>query len=425
LTTGYRRTVLDDGLRVVSEQMPNVKSLAVGIWIDVGSRNETAGENGCSHFIEHMCFKGTRRRTAREIAQSLEFLGGTLNAFTTRENTCYYARVLDEHFEIGFDVLADITTQSLFDRYEFEKEKDVICEEIKDVYDTPSDIVHDYFAEAIWDSHPLGQPIMGEAKGIRGMQRRDLVGFARRHYTTDKIVLAAAGAVEHDRLVELAGKQLLFPRPPAKSKLIKPPSYRQGIKLVKKRKLTQTHVCIGFPSIDFAHPRKYHVLLLNTLLGAGMGSRLFQTVREDRGLAYTIYSYQDFYHDTGIFGLYLGTDIKKTAEAVNLVLTELATVKENSVTEEEVASAKSQLKGSLILSLEGSYNRMNRLGRFELFNQPFTPLEQSAAEIDAVTLNDVREVAREILQEKYLTMVVLGPVEKKMLKTIDWSILQG
>jgi len=423
LTSPYRRTVFSNGLRVVSEKMPNVKSVSVGIWVDVGSRQESPRENGISHFIEHMCFKGTRRRNAKEIAQSLETLGGTLNAFTSRENTCFYARVLDEHFEQGFDVLADITTQSLFDSGEFKKEKDVICEEIKDVFDTPGDIVHDYFAATLWNTHPLGQTIMGEAKGIRALQRRDLLGFMRRHYTTDRIVLSAAGAVDHDRLVDLARRKLVFPKSTTKKQL-KAPAYREGHKKIFRRKLSQTHVCIGFPSIQFADPRKYHALLLNTLLGAGMGSRLFQTVREERGLAYTVYSYQDFYHDTGIFGLYLGTDSNKTAEAVNLVLQELAAVADDSITEEEVDRAKSQLKGSLILSLEGSYNRMNRLGRLELFQHTFVPLEQSAAQINAVTLADVRAIAGEIFREKLLTMVVLGPVGNRLLRQIDWSILQ-
>ena len=423
MTSPYRRTVFSNGLRVVSEKMPNVKSVSVGIWVDVGSRQESPRENGISHFIEHMCFKGTRRRNAKEIAQSLETLGGTLNAFTSRENTCFYARVLDEHFEQGFDVLADITTQSLFDSGEFKKEKDVICEEIKDVFDTPGDIVHDYFAATLWNTHPLGQTIMGEAKGIRALQRRDLLGFMRRHYTTDRIVLSAAGAVDHDRLVDLARRKLVFPKSTTKKQL-KAPAYREGHKKIFRRKLSQTHVCIGFPSIQFADPRKYHALLLNTLLGAGMGSRLFQTVREERGLAYTVYSYQDFYHDTGIFGLYLGTDSNKTAEAVNLVLQELAAVADDSITEEEVDRAKSQLKGSLILSLEGSYNRMNRLGRLELFQHTFVPLEQSAAQINAVTLADVRAIAGEIFREKLLTMVVLGPVGNRLLRQIDWSILQ-
>jgi predicted Zn-dependent peptidase len=421
--SAYRRTVLSNGLRVVSEKMPNVKSVSVGIWVDVGSRQETLRENGISHFIEHMCFKGTRRRSAKEIAQSLETLGGTLNAFTSRENTCFYARVLDEHFEQGFDVLADITTQSLFDSGEFKKEKDVICEEIKDVFDTPGDIVHDYFAATMWKTHPLGQTIMGGAKGIRALQRRDLLAFMRRHYTTDNIVLSAAGAIDHDRLVDLARRKLLFPKSTTR-KSLKAPLYRQGQKQIFRRKLSQAHVCIGFPSIQFADPRKYHALLLNTLLGAGMGSRLFQTVREERGLAYTVYSYQDFYHDTGIFGLYLGTDSNKTAEAVNLVLQELAAVADDSITDEEVERAKSQLKGSLLLSLEGSYNRMNRLGRLELFQHTFVPLEQSAKEINAVTLADVRAIARDIFREKLLTMVVLGPVGNNLLKQIDWSLLQ-
>lgn len=421
-STGYRRTVLDTGLRVISEKMPYLKSVAVGIWVDVGSRNESPKENGSSHFVEHMCFKGTERRSAKEIAHCLESLGGTLNAFTARENTCYYARVLGEHFEIGFDVLADILTQSLFDKVELEKEKDVICEEIKDVYDTPADVVHDYFAAAVWDSHPLGQTIMGEAKNIRKFKRSELLSFIRSNYTTDRIVVAAAGAVDHDRLVELARQQLTFGQPDSRHALIAP-RYEAGERKIIARKLSQTHVCLGFPSIPFDHPRRHAVLLLNALLGGGMASRLFQSVREERGLAYTVYSYQDFYHDTGLFGVYLGTDNNKMVDAVSVVLQEIAAVKTDAISKEEVEHCKSQLKGNLLLALEGSYSRMNRLARLELYQNTFIPPEVTAAAIDAVSLDEVREAAREIFQGKMLTMVAMGPIDKKLTKRINWSIL--
>ncbi len=419
----YRRTALDNGIRVVSESMPYLKSASIGIWVDVGSRNELPRENGISHFIEHMCFKGTEKRTAKEIAQSLEILGGSLNAFTSRENTCYYCRVIDENFDTGFDVLADLVTNSLFDPIELEREKEVICEEIKDVFDTPAELVHDYFAGALWGSHPLGQTIMGEAEGIRKLTREDVLDYIRRNYTTDKVVVAAAGAIDHDHLVELTREKLKISQPNGPERLTAP-EYDPGKRIVHNRDLNQTHICLGFPSISFADKNKYAMLILNTLLGSGMGSRLFQSVREELGLVYTIYSYQDFYKDTGLFGIYLGTDTKKAKKALNVILGELAKVKSNSVTELEVANTKSQLKGNLLLSLEGSYNRMNRLARHELFANQFISLEQTAAEIDAVTLDDVRAMAQRVFDEKYLTMVTLGSAKETLIKQVDWSALK-
>ena len=404
--------------------MPYLKSASLGIWVDVGSRNENARENGISHFIEHMCFKGTKRRNAKEIAQSLEILGGTLNAFTSRENTCYYCRVIDENFDIGYDVLADLVTDSLFDPVELEREKDVICEEIKDVFDTPGELVHDYFANALWNSHPLGQTIMGEADGIRKLKRDDMMDYIGRNYTTDRVVVAASGAVNHDRLVKLTQEKLRI----AKAKSPQPvaaPVYEDGKRVVHNRDLNQTHICLGFPSISFDDKNKYAMLILNTLLGSGMGSRLFQSVREERGLVYTIYSYQDFYKDTGLFGIYLGTDAAKSKEALNVILAELAATKTDSVTELEVANTKSQLKGNLLLSLEGSYNRMNRLARHELFINQFVTLEETAAEIDAVTVEQVRDMAKRVYNDRYLTMVALGPVKEALTKQVDWSVLKG
>ncbi|MBK7090481.1 MAG: insulinase family protein [bacterium] len=420
----YRRTVLENGIRVVSESMPYLKSASIGIWVDVGSRNEMPRENGISHFIEHMCFKGTEKRTAKEIAQSLEILGGSLNAFTSRENTCYYCRVIDENFDTGFDVLADLLTNSLFDPAELEREKEVICEEIKDVFDTPAELVHDYFADAMWKPHPLGQTIMGDAEGIRKLTRTDVLDYIRRNYTTDRVVVAGAGAIDHDHFVALTREKLKIGQP-SEPENLSAPEYGAGKRIVHNRDLNQTHICLGFPSISFADKNKYAMLILNTLLGSGMGSRLFQSVREERGLVYTIYSYQDFYKDTGLFGIYLGTDTAKAKEALNVILGELAKVKSNSVTELEVANTKSQLKGNLLLSLEGSYNRMNRLARHELFANQFVTLEQTAAEIDAVQLEDVRAMAQKIFDEASLTMVTLGSAKKTLIKQVDWSVLRG
>lgn len=420
----FRRTVLDNGIRVVSESMPYLKSASIGIWVDVGSRNETPRENGISHFIEHMCFKGTEKRNAKEIAQSLEILGGSLNAFTSRENTCYYCRVIDENFDMGFDVLSDLVTNSLFEPNELEREKEVICEEIKDVFDSPAELVHDYFAAELWNSHPLGLTIMGEAEGIRKLVREDLIDYIRRNYSTDRVVVAAAGAIDHDHLVALTREKLKVSQPNG-PEVIAAPVYEKGKRIVHNRDLNQTHICLGFPSISFDDKNKYSMLILNALLGSGMGSRLFQSVREERGLVYTIYSYQDFYKDTGLFGIYLGTDTSKAKEALNVILAELAQVKTNSVTELEVANTKSQLKGNLLLSLEGSFNRMNRLARHELFANQFVSLEQTAAEIDAVQLDDVRAMAQRVFEERLLTMVALGSAKESLIKQVDWSILKG
>ncbi len=422
IKTKYSRTVLDNGLRVVTESMPYLKSVTIGIWIDVGSRDETARENGISHFIEHMCFKGTKRRSPVEIAQSLETLGGTLNAFTSREHTCYYCRILDEHFDLGFDVLSDIVGHSVFDKTEMEREKEVICEEIKDVQDTPADLVHDYFARTVWDPHPLGQSIMGNAEGIKQLQRKDILNFISRHYTADRIVVAAAGAVDHDHLVDLVQAQLQVATP-RKGSNHKTPTYDAGKRVVFNRKLQQTHICLGFPSFPFSDKRRMAMLILNTILGSGMGSRLFQSVREKRGLVYTIYSYQDFYRDTGLYGLYLGTDAAKAREALDVIMEELAAVKSNSLTEEEIDRAKSQLKGNLMLALEGSYSRMNRLARHELFLNKFVSLDQTAKEIDAVTIDKVRDVAADTFRNDAMTMVAMGPVKKSLVNEVDWSKL--
>ncbi|MFH2054867.1 MAG: pitrilysin family protein, partial [bacterium] len=304
---GYRRSELESGIRVVTERMPSLKSISLGVWFDVGSRNETAAVNGISHFIEHMTFKGTATRDAREIAHSLESLGGTLNAFTSREYTCYYARLLDEHLDTALDILADILTNSLFAEEEVERERQVILEEIKDQIDTPSDIIHDYFASTAWASHPLGRPIIGSPETVGAIGRNGLLDFVGKNYTTDRVVIAAAGNVDHNKLVEQVSARFSFAAAKNGNRL-DPPNYEKGHREVFSRESAQTHICLGMPTFSFADPAKYALLVVNTILGSGMSSRLFQSVREKHGLAYSIYTMQDYYHDTGFFSVYLATE---------------------------------------------------------------------------------------------------------------------
>lgn len=419
----YKRTELEGGVRVVTEKMPYVRSVSLGIWVDVGSRNESSAANGISHFIEHMVFKGTAKRTALEIAQSLESLGGVLNAFTTRENTCYYVRVLDEHFDVAIDVLADILTGSLFDREELERERMVILEEIKDVFDTPSEVVHDHFAEILWNSHPLGQSILGIPQSVSGISRETILEYLKHNYTTDRVVVAASGNIDHDKLVDLVREKFSF-EASGKNRSLQPPSYGNGIRKTVPRDSAQTHVCLGLPTFSFADERKHPLLLVNSILGGGMGSRLFQSLREKQGLAYTIYSTQDFYHDTGILSTYLGTESTKVVRAVESILKELADIKANSVSDEEVAAAKSQLRGNLLLALESTYNRMSRLARYELFLHSFSSVEKTVADIDAVSGDDIRGLLDDILDPEKIAMVALGPVTDAIVGEIDWSILK-
>lgn len=418
----YNRTVTDSGLRIVSEFIPEVKSVSLGIWVSVGSRYEDARQNGISHFIEHMLFKGTETRSAREIAFSLESLGGTLNAFTTRENTCFFARVLDEHFDTAIDVLSDIFCNSLFKEKELVKERSVILEEIDDLEDSPAELVFDHFAETFWDSHPLGRPILGRRDTVASLERADLLKYIGSNYTADRIIVAAAGHVDHQKMVQSITDKLTVAASRQKVEINQPTDTGKR-RQVFRRDGAQTHFCLGLPGVPFNAEGRYPLLLINAILGAGMASRLFQSVREKHGLAYSVYSYHDFYRDCGLFGVYLGTDATKVVQAADLVLEEFSKLKKNALTEDELAIGKSQLKGGLTLSLESSYTRMNRLARLEDFLGEFVPLEQALREIDEVTVDDVRRTASDLFVAEKVAMVALGPVEENIVENIDWSIL--
>ncbi len=403
------RTVLANGLTVVSEAIPSVRSAAVGLWVARGSRDEAPRENGLCHLIEHLSFKGTEGRSAREIAVFLESLGGHLEAFTSKEETCYYARVLDEHLPQAVDILADLAARPRFSPSDLDKERRVILEEIKSVEDTPDDLIHELFSLAVFDGHPLSYPILGSRLNCRRFRLADIEDFRRRHYRPEIMVLAAAGRVDHRRLVRLVERHLgLFPQGP---KATVPKNHHPGPPRLeaRRKKTSQVHLCLGAAGLPRRHPDRFPLLVLNTIFGGGMSSRLFQRIREEEALAYAVYSYVDFYRDTGLFGLYLGVAADQAERAAREALAELRRLAHDPPRGRELENAQAQLKGHLMLGLESTTSRMMRLAKMELSGEPYQDLGQTIARIDAVRPEDLRRVARRLARPEGLAAAVLGP----------------
>ncbi|MFH0931789.1 MAG: pitrilysin family protein [Candidatus Zixiibacteriota bacterium] len=421
MRVSYQKTVLDNKLRVISEKIDSVSSITLGVWIDVGSRDEEQNENGISHFIEHMLFKGTKKRSTKEIALALESLGGTLNAFTGRENTCLYAKVLDEHLEIALDVLSDLLLNPLFNPYDFKKEKKIIAEEIKELEDMPSEVAFDLLMEAMWGEHPLGRPVIGDIKNIQKLERGQLLNFMREKYVSPKIVIAACGNLSHQRLVKLVENKFKLNSPIPKRKREIPPLRLMSQKIARRRKTAQTHICIGFPGYSFKHPKRYAALLLSNILGGGMSSRLFQNLREKFGMVYTVHTFIDSFKDKGIFGVYLGTDKKQVLPAVEQVLKELRRIKKDELKRKEFEDAKYQLKGNLILGAESTSTRMNRLARLEIYLKDYISLEKTISLINQVKKEEVIEVANELMHKDRLSVAILGQVGQSILQKINWD----
>jgi len=416
------KTILPNGMRVISENVPSVGSISIGIWIHVGARDEPPKRNGVSHLIEHMIFKGTRKRSPQDIAQAVESLGGIINAFTGRENTCYYIRIRGEHLTRALEVLSDILNHSLFNPRDLSKERQVIIEEIKDVADTPSEYVHDLFMEEMYGSHPLGQPIMGKVDAIRLLRRPAVLKYFEEHYCSSNILVVATGAVNHRQLVDLTRKYFRWPESEARKDEEIPVPGKFSLKSVHDG-TNQTHVCLGFPNIAFTDPDRYAISAANAYLSSGMSARLFQRVREDAGLCYNIYSYQEFFRDSGLFCVYFGADTKNVVKATNIVLKELHRLKEKLLSRTDVRKVKEQLKGSLMLSQESMYNRMNRIAYLELILGDYIDLDRNCEMIDGVTASKIREAANRIFDPRWLTFFSLGPMKKKELENVRWSAL--
>ncbi|HZN18938.1 MAG TPA: pitrilysin family protein [Micromonosporaceae bacterium] len=412
-----RRTVLPNGLRILTEAIPAMRSVSFGMWVGVGSRDEPPSLSGVSHFLEHLLFKGTRRRTALEISAQIEAVGGETNAFTAKEYTCYYARVLDADLPLAIDVMCDIIADSTLAEADVETERGVILEEIAMHDDEPGDEVHDLFARAAFGNHPLGRQISGTVESISAMTRRQAQSFYRRRYTPPSIVVAAAGNLDHARVVKQVREAFAeagLPDDPAPPAGYRPDNrwvrVRSGEVTVLAKDTEQAHVVLGGAGIARLDARRFAVGVLNNVLGGGMSSRLFQEIREKRGLAYSIYSYTSQYSDTGLFSIYAGCAPGKVEEVLELIRTELAEVAAHGLTDAEVARGKGMLKGAFVLGLEDTGSRMTRLGKGELLYGELLTVDEMLARADAVTPDQIREVARDLLVRPR-SLAVIGPFE--------------
>jgi predicted Zn-dependent peptidase len=407
----YNKTVLKNDIRVITERISHVRSVSLGVFVTHGARDESREENGISHMIEHMVFKGTQKRTAKDIAISLESLGGHLDAFTSKEETCYYARVLDEHVPLAVDVISDIATHSLFSEKDLEKEKKVVLEEIKGVEDSPDDLVFEILGSALFEGHPLGQTVLGPPGNCKRWTGEKLRSYWSEHYHTPSVIVAGAGSVGHSELVKLAEQAFEFPKGEPKRNDGPLPEFRPKAK-IRRKKITQAHLALGCRTFPFTDPRRFALLILATILGGGMSSRLFQTVREKEGLAYAVFTYTDFFQDTGMFGIYLGVDPQKVLDALRLVLKEVETLRQEGISVQDLEDAKQQIKGNMMLGLESTSNRMMRLARMEMTMGKYVTLDDTIAEIDGVTREQVLAVARELIDPRRLSLAALGPLRE-------------
>jgi predicted Zn-dependent peptidase len=412
----YRKSTLANGVRIISESIPYARSASLGIWADIGSSAERVEQRGISHLVEHMLFKGTSRRTARQIAEEMDGVGGNLNAFTDKEATCYYAKVIDRHVPLAVDVLTDMFLGSLFDSGELLKEQKVVLEEIRMYDDNPDDMIHDLFTRTMWSASDLGEPTIGYAHTVSALAREDLCEHMRVHYAPNAVVVAAAGNVEHDALVELFARAFES----FKGAAVLPTPQKPALTpttLVKSKKTEQAYIVLGTRGVSARDDRRFILSVMDTILGSGMSSRLFQEVREKRGLAYTVYSFQQPYRDAGLFAVSCGTSPSSVQECVNVIVDQLRLLAEKGVSDAELRLAKEHLKGSLTLSLESTSGRMMRLGRGELALGYFLTTEEIEARIDAVQKEQVLALASELLRPEHIGLCVLGPIENV---TLDW-----
>lgn len=405
----FRRTVLDNGVRVLSEHIPSVRSISVGAWVDAGSRDESPAEAGISHFIEHMVFKGTRKRRMHQIAQRMESVGGYLNAFTSKENTCFYARALDEHLDRAIDTVTDLVLSPTFPEKELAKEKDVVIEEMKMYEDTPEELIFDRFDALMYPGHPLGHPVIGFEDTVRSFTRDGLNSYLDRHYTPDRLVVAAAGNVRHDRAVAMVRRATegLDRRPQPRTP--RPVPLADPTQQIESRAIQQAHLVLGCRGYDAHDERRAALSVLNTLLGGGMSSRLNQNIRERYGFCYSIYSFTNLNADTGEFGVYMGTDASKVDRAKRLIFRELEKMTERPVSPRMLVQAISQVKGSIMLGLENMGSRMMRIGKQELYYGRYFSLDEILAQVDAVTADDLLAVARDLFDPARFSSFVLLP----------------
>lgn len=403
-----QRHAYANGLVLLSEKMPHLRSVSLGVWMRRGSRHETAEQNGICHFIEHLLFKGTETRSARDIALIIDSVGGHMDAFTTKEYTCFYFRVLDEHVDVAVDLLSDIIRHPRFVPEEIEKERKVIFEEIKMVEDTPDELVYDMFSQAFYRSHPLGRPIQGTVESVTGMQPEALTRFFGDAYQPWNLVITAAGNVDHDRLVAAMGEAFQEMSNGRQRAGVSPPACHSEVLMREKRELGQLHLCLGVPGVPISDERRHAMYLLNTVLGGTMSSRLFQNIREQRGLAYSVFSSANSFADAGYMMVYAATSPSSGREVIDLILEELRRIKSDPVETAELQLAKDNLKGSLMLSLESSSSRMSNLARQEMYFARPISMDEVLASIERVTTEDLRQIAQQLFERGKCAMAALG-----------------
>jgi len=414
------RTRLPNGVRVITERMRNVRSVSVGVWIGTGSREEQPHQLGISHFVEHMVFKGTKNRSAEQIARSVDSIGGGLDAFTSKELVSYNVKVLDEHLPEAFDVVADLVRNPLFEKIDIEKEKGVILEELKMEVDNPEYLIHEIFSSNFWKGHALGRPILGTKQTIRSFDQQSVERYYSQYYTPSNILITAAGNLTHKKLLNLVEDRFadLKRRKLAPAKKVAPRAHAPLI-FKEKSSLEQVHVYLGVPSIPMPHESRFACYILNAILGGGMSSRLFQNIREKQGLAYTVYSELAMYRDAGCMLIYAGTSLKSAGKVVESIVHELREVTEHLVSPEEMRRAKDHLKGSFVLGLESTSSRMMSLARQELYFKRFFSLDEMLNRIEEVTPEEVQKLAEQFFDPKNMAVAMLGRLEGFRVRRAD------
>jgi predicted Zn-dependent peptidase len=410
----FERTELPSGITVITETMPQVRSVAIGFWVGVGSRDETDEVNGMSHFLEHLMFKGTQKRTAMEISEAFDTLGGELNAFTAKEYTCYYARLLDQHVPDGLEILSDMVQNSKFDAEDITSERKVVIEEINRNEDTPDDRIHDLFVSSLWPDHPLGKPILGHSEIVGNFSREDVVNFYQNEYGYKNLVVAAAGNIEHQLMVDRITS--LFQGIPGEKPVHKEfkPSVQQSTD-VHTKKTEQAHIVFGTEALHAGDDRRFILSIMDNILGGGMSSRLFQEIREKKGMAYSTYSYHSLYRETGFLAAYAGTTPDNTEEVVRLMKEQFGDLASGGVTDQEVYRAKEHIKGQLMLGLESTGRRMTRLGKLETTKGELLSMDELVERVESVTRDDISALAADLLNPNKMVLTVIGPFEPEQL----------
>lgn len=407
------KTVLSNGVRVLSRHIPHARSVSLGIWVNVGARDESVHENGLSHFIEHMLFKGTQSRSAYQIAKEFDVIGGHSNAFTSTEYTCYHARVIDTHLTTLTDIFTDIFLNSEFSDREIENERPVVLSEVGMLEDSPEEYVHTLLEENFWEGHPLGRSILGSPENIKAFTSDSVSAYFNGKYQPDRVIISAAGNVTHQQILDLMGSSFEAMRPNGDFPERIQPGIRSHTRLLR-RKLEQVHLCLGIHAPTLTSPERFACSLLNTILGGNMSSRLFQEIREKRGLAYSVYSFNSLNTDAGLFGIYTGVSSKNVLRSLSLILDEMDKISREPVSDAELQNAKDYTKGNILLSSESTESHMVRMAQNELYFGRFIPIQETIDNIQNVTVDEIRQLAHDLFKTRRPSITLLGPFKNQI-----------